>query len=262
MAHPEKTHPEKTGSHSMGDDRKIIVLTGASRGIGHATVEKFSSKGWRVITCSRHGFPENCPWEAGPEDHLQIDLSSETEIVRGTTELLDRLDGKPLHALVNNAGISPKSSSGKRLDTVNTTIEDWRHVYQVNVFAPIMLTQALVEPLTKGGGAVVNVTSIAGSRVHEFAGSAYATSKAALSALTREMASDFGKLGIRVNAIAPGEILTNILSPGSEEAILPQIPLGRFGTPDEVAETIYFLCSDKAKYMNGSEIHINGGQHV
>jgi NAD(P)-dependent dehydrogenase (short-subunit alcohol dehydrogenase family) len=116
--------------------------------------------------------------------------------------------------------------------------------------------------LTKGGGAVVNVTSIAGSRVHEFAGSAYATSKAALSALTREMASDFGKLGIRVNAIAPGEILTNILSPGSEEAILPQIPLGRFGTPDEVAETIYFLCSDKAKYMNGSEIHINGGQHV
>ncbi|MEK9925027.1 MAG: SDR family oxidoreductase, partial [Alphaproteobacteria bacterium] len=62
--------------------------------------------------------------------------------------------------------------------------------------------------------------------------------------------------------IAPGEILTNILSPGSEEAILPQIPLGRFGTPDEVAETIYFLCSDKAKYMNGSEIHINGGQHV
>ena len=65
-----------------------------------------------------------------------------------------------------------------------------------------------------------------------------------------------------MNAIAPGEIMTDILSPGSEEAILPQIPLGRFGTPDEVADTIFFLCSDAAQYLNGSEIHINGGQHV
>jgi len=246
----------------MNDDRKIIVLTGASRGIGHATVKRFSSEGWRVITCSRQGFPENCPWEAGPEDHLQIDLSSQDDVMRGTSELLDRLKGKPLHALVNNAGISPKSETGGRLDTMNTPMDAWHHVYQVNVFAPVMMTRALVEPLQRGKGAVVNVTSIAGSRVHDFAGSAYATSKAALSALTREMASDFGQLGIRVNAIAPGEILTDILSPGSEDAILPQIPLGRFGKPEEVAETIYFLCGDKAQYLNGSEIHINGGQHV
>ena len=109
---------------------------------------------------------------------------------------------------------------------------------------------------------MVNVTSIAGSRVHEFAGSAYATSKAALSALTREMASDFGKRGVRVNAIAPGEIKTDILSPDSEAAILPQIPMRRFGTADEVAETIFFLCSDQANYVNGAEIHVNGGQHV
>ena len=91
----------------MSDDRKIIVLTGASRGIGHATVKRFSMEGWRVITCSRYGFPENCPWEAGPEDHLQIDLESQEDVMRGAGELLDRLDGKPLHALVNNAGISP-----------------------------------------------------------------------------------------------------------------------------------------------------------
>ena len=92
--------------------------------------------------------------------------------------------------------------------------------------------------------------------------SAYATSKAALSALTREMASDFGPLGNRVNAIAPGEIKTDIISPESEKVIVPKIPLGRFGTPDEVAQTIYFLCSDMSDYLNGSEIHINGGQHV
>jgi NAD(P)-dependent dehydrogenase (short-subunit alcohol dehydrogenase family) len=246
----------------MNDDRKIIVLTGASRGIGHATVKRFSGEGWRVITCSRHGFPENCPWEAGPEDHLQIDLSNEADVLRGAAELLERLNGRPLHALVNNAGISPKPDDGTRLNTINTSMDVWRQVFQVNVFAPVMMTKALIEPLQRGSGAVVNVTSIAGSKVHDFAGSAYATSKAALSGLTREMAADFGRLGIRVNAIAPGEIMTDILTPGSEAAILPQIPLGRFGTPDEVAETIYFLCSDSAKYLNGSEIHINGGQHV
>lgn len=186
------------------DDRKILVLTGASRGIGHATVKRFSGAGWRVITCSRHGFPENCPWEAGPEDHLQIHLSSPDDVGRGAAELLTRLDGKPLHALVNNAAISPKTSKGSRLDCHQTPLDVWQHVYQVNVFAPVMLAQRLCDPLRQGRGSIVNVTSIAGSRVHEFAGSAYATSKAALSALTREMASDFGRLGIRVNAIAPG----------------------------------------------------------
>ena len=127
---------------------------------------------------------------------------------------------------------------------------------------PIFLAKNLKVHLEKGSGSIVNVTSIAGSRVHEFAGSAYATSKAALSALTREMASDFGPLGIRVNAIAPGEIKTDIITPGSEELIVPKIPLGRFGTPEEVAQTIYFLCSNMSDYLNGSEIHINGGQHV
>ncbi|NCW15593.1 MAG: SDR family oxidoreductase, partial [Rhodobacteraceae bacterium] len=110
------------------DDRKILVLTGASRGIGHATVKRFSGAGWRVITCSRHGFPENCPWEAGPEDHLQIDLSSPDDVGRGAAELLTRLDGKPLHALVNNAAISPKTSKGSRLDCHQTPLDVWQHV--------------------------------------------------------------------------------------------------------------------------------------
>jgi NAD(P)-dependent dehydrogenase (short-subunit alcohol dehydrogenase family) len=105
------------------------------------------------------------------------------------------------------------------------------------------------------------VSSIAGSRVHPFAGSAYATSKAALAALTREMATDFGPLGVRVNSISPGEIETSILSPGTEK-LIEQIPLHRLGQPDEVAKAIYFLCSDASSYVNGAELHINGGQHV
>ena len=246
----------------MDDMQKTMVLTGASRGIGHATVKRFSEAGWRIITCSRSPLHPSCPWDAGEENHLQIDLSSDADVARGVEELLTKLDGAPLHALVNNAGISPKDDDGARMDSVSTPLDTWQQVFQVNVFAPVMLARALIDPLQRGKGTVVNVTSIAGSRVHEFAGTAYATSKAALSALTREMASDFGKRGVRVNAIAPGEILTEILTPGSEEAMLPAIPMGRFGTSDEVAETIYFLCNESAGYINGAELHVNGGQHV
>ena len=247
----------------MSQDKiKNLVLTGASRGIGHATVKRFSTAGWRVITCSREKVPEKCPWSEGLHDHVQIDLESVENIVEGSKKIVEKLNGDPLHALVNNAGISPKGNKNKRLDTINTPLECWQQVFQVNFFAPILLAKNLKSSLQKEAGSIVNVTSIAGSRVHEFAGSAYATSKAALSALTREMAADFGPSVIRVNEIAPGEIKTDIITPESEEIIVPKIPLGRFGTPEEVAQTIYFLCSDMSHYLNGSEIHINGGQHV
>ncbi|MGB0180440.1 MAG: SDR family NAD(P)-dependent oxidoreductase [Candidatus Puniceispirillales bacterium] len=246
----------------QNSDKKTLVLTGASRGIGHATVKRFSEEGWRVITCSRHAFPENCPWPAGEEDHLQINLSDQNSIIAGIAELLERLDGQPLHALVNNAAISPKTPSGGRMDSKETPIEDWHEVFQVNFFAPIMLARGLADALIRGQGAIVNVTSIAGSKVHNFAGTAYATSKAALSSLTREMANDFGSMGVRVNAIAPGEIKTDMISDETETVILPDIPMNRLGTTKEVADSIYFLCSNEASYVNGAELHINGGQHV
>ena len=248
--------------YHMALSKPILVLTGASRGIGHATVKRFSEEGWRVITCSRHAFPDNCPWPAGAEDHLQIDLGNPISIENGVKELLDRLDGQPLNALVNNAGISPKLENQNRMDSLRTPMEVWHEVFQVNFFAPIMLARGLAESLKKGPGSIVNVTSIAGSRVHSFAGTAYATSKAALAALTREMASDFGPLGVRVNAIAPGEIRTNIISPETEKILAPEIPLRRLGTTTEVADTIFYLCSETAQYVHGAEIHINGGQHV
>jgi NAD(P)-dependent dehydrogenase (short-subunit alcohol dehydrogenase family) len=249
MAQPPSNQPRRT-----------LLLTGASRGIGHATVKRFSAAGWRVVTCSRHPFPENCPWEAGPEDHIQVDLADPEDTLAAIAEIKRRVHGE-LHSLVNNAGISPKLEGGKRLDTINTEYSVWQQVFQVNFFAPIMLARGLVHELETTKGSVVNVTSIAGSRVHPFAGSAYSTSKAALASLTREMAADFGRRGIRVNAIAPGEIDTAILSPGTEK-IVAQIPLHRLGTPDEVAKIIYVLCTDTSSYLNGAEIHINGGQHV
>lgn len=241
--------------------RKTLILTGASRGIGHATVKRFSSAGWRVITCSRTAFSEDCPWEAGPEDHVQLDLSDPEGLQTAIRDIRGRLDNGRLDALVNNAAISPKGSAGTRLGALDTDHALWSEVFQVNFFAPMMLARGMVEELTAARGAVVNVTSIAGGRVHPFAGAAYATSKAALAALTREMASDFGPLGVRVNAISPGEIETAILSPGTE-ALIEDIPLRRLGAPEEVAKAIYFLCSEQASYVTGSELHINGGQHV
>ncbi|HZT49621.1 MAG TPA: SDR family oxidoreductase [Hyphomicrobiaceae bacterium] len=244
--------------------KKTLILTGASRGIGHATVKRFASAGWRVITCSRHPFPENCPWEMGPEDHIQVDLSDPADTDRAIAEMRKRLtaQGSRLNALVNNAGISPKGEGGARLGAIETSLADWSHVFQVNFFAPIMLARGLMEELARARGAVVNVTSIAGGRVHPFAGAAYATSKAALAALTREMAADFGPRGIRVNAISPGEIDTAILSPGTDRIVREQIPLRRLGEPEEVAKAIYFLCTEQSSYVNGAELHIDGGQHV
>lgn len=246
---------------STNAERRTLLLTGASRGIGHATVKRFSSAGWRVIACSRQPFPEDCPWEAGRDDHVQVDLSDPNDTLRAVEDIRRRLTDGKLHALVNNAGVSPKGEGGSRLATIDTSVKDWYHVFQVNLFAPILLARGLINELTATRGAVVNVTSIAGSRVHPFAGAAYATSKAALQALTREMAADFGPAGIRVNAISPGEIDTAILSPGTEK-IVETLPLRRLGTPEEVAKAIYFLCTEQSSYVTGAELHINGGQHV
>ncbi len=247
----------------LQDPRPTLVLTGASRGIGHATVKRFSGAGWRIITCSRQPFSDKCPWPAGPEDHITVDLGDPENLGNAIAEIRGRLEanGSRLDALVNNAGISPKAEGGARLTSITTPMHAWRQVFQVNFFAPIMLARGLLKELAAAKGAVVNVTSIAGMRVHPFAGTAYATSKAALASLTREMAADFGPHGVRVNAIAPGEIDTAILSPGTEK-LIEDIPLRRLGAPSEVADTIFYLCSSQASYVNGAEIHINGGQHV
>lgn len=242
-------------------DRRTLLLTGASRGIGHATVKRFSSAGWRVITCSRQPFPEDCPWEAGEEDHVQVDLADPNNTIEAVAEIRRRLKAGRLEALVNNAGISPKGEGGARLDTLTTDLRTWGQVFHVNFFASVILARGLMAELAAAKGAIVNVTSIAGTRVHPFAGAAYATSKAALVALTREMAHDFGPLGVRVNAISPGEIETDILSPGTE-ALVDAIPLRRLGQPEEVARTIYYLCTPESSYVTGVEIGVNGGQHV
>lgn len=240
--------------------QRTLLLTGASRGIGHATVKRFSAEGWRVLTCSRHPFDQRCPWPGGADNHIQIDLADPNQTIEAIELIRGKLNGR-LEALVNNAGISPKAEDGGRLNTLDTDLRTWGHVFHVNFFASVVLARGLKEELAAAAGSVVNVTSIAGSAVHPFAGAAYSTSKAALKALTREMAHDFGPMGVRVNAIAPGEVETAILSPGTEK-IAEGLPLQRMGQPSEVADVIWFLCSDHSSYVTGTEIEVNGGQHV
>ena len=250
-----------TGAQSY-DNAPIVAVTGASRGIGHAIVRKFHSAGWEVFTLARTPFSKVCPWAEGIVKHIQVDLSDPQSVRDAVAELKGKLSGRPLAGLVNNAGISPKTAEGGRLDVTDTPVDTMLRVQMVNVVAPLMLCRDLLEPLAAAKGAVVNVTSIAGSQRHPYAGAAYAISKAALSALTRELAYELGDTGIRVNAVAPGEIATSILSPGTDKLVEEQVPLKRIGSPEEVADVVHFLCSDQASYVNGTEIPINGGQHL
>lgn len=241
--------------------RKTVILTGASRGIGHATVARFSAEGWRVISCSREDVPAHCRRDPNWTHHITADLSDPASRSAFVEEANRVLDGHPLHALINNAGVSPKTPIKERLGCLNGDIAGWYRVFELNFFAPLVLARGFAAPLARGKGAIVNVTSIAGHSVHAFAGSAYSTSKAALSALTREMAVEFAEIGVRVNAVAPGEIETAMTGP-EYDVLIPRIPLKRMGTPEEVAAVIYTLCGPDTGYVTGTEVFITGGQHL
>ena len=240
---------------------KTLILTGASQGIGHATVAYFSARGWRVITCARRDVPADCRRDPNWSHHIAADLSNKEDVQRFITEALAVLEGAPLQALVNNAGVSPKTPYKERLGCLNGDIEGWREVFELNFFAPLTLARGFAKPLARAKGAIVNITSIAGHYVHPFAGSAYSTSKAALSGLTREMAAEFAEIGVRVNAVAPGEIQTSMIQP-EYETLIPRIPMGRMGTAADVAGAIYYLVGDESGYVTGSEIFVTGGQHI
>lgn len=249
----------------MAEKRKTVVLTGASRGIGHATVQRFSDEGWRIISCSRDDIPEHCKRDPNWAFHFPTDLGETGAIDAFVTQANEFLSGDPIHALVNNAAVSPKTPYKERLGCLNGDIEGWREVFELNLFAPLILSRGFAAALRRGGkedgASIINITSIAGHAIHPFAGSAYSTSKAALSALTREMAVEFAQLGVRVNAVAPGEIETEMI--GAEyEPLINRIPMHRMGTPEEVAGCVYRLCTSDFGYVTGTEIFVTGGQHV
>jgi len=168
-----------------GSERPVVVLTGASRGIGRATVDLFRERGWRTLTVSRRAETD--------DTHIAADLADPTGIEALADAVRARLGDGKLHALVNNAGVSPKGPEGRRLGVEDADAEQWTDVLNVNLIAPALLSRALLPELIRARGAIVNITSIVGTRVHPFAGAAYAASKAGLAALTREMAREFAR---------------------------------------------------------------------
>jgi NAD(P)-dependent dehydrogenase (short-subunit alcohol dehydrogenase family) len=243
------------------DNRRTVIVTGASRGIGHATAKIFLERGWRILTCSREEAPPECKRDANWTLHIPTDLGDGGSLAHFIDAANETLAGGSLHALVNNAGMSPKTPTKERLGCLNGDLGAWRDVLEINFFAPLKLVRGFAAALHRGRGAVVNVTSIAGHAVHPFAGSAYSISKAALSALTRELAHECAALDVRVNAVAPGEIETDMIQP-EYEMLIPRIALERMGTPDDVARAIYYLCSEDSAYVTGSELWVTGGQHL
>ena len=245
----------------MEEDKKTVVVTGASRGIGHQTARLFLERGWKIITCSREEAPAECGRDPNWTCHIATDLGNVESVAEFIDQANQFLGDNPLHALVNNAGMSPKTPYKERLGCLNGDLDAWKDVFELNFFAPLRLSRGFAGALHRGKGAIVNVTSIAGHMIHPFAGSAYSISKTALSGLTREMANEFAELGVRVNAVAPGEIETEMVQP-EYEALIPRIPLGHMGTSSDVAKSIFYLASNDSSYITGTEVWVTGGQHM
>jgi meso-butanediol dehydrogenase / (S,S)-butanediol dehydrogenase / diacetyl reductase len=225
------------------------LVTGGAGGIGAATARRLAQEGARVLVADLNAPPEPLP--EGVVFHRCDVTSSEAAagMVAATVECFDRLD-----ILVNNAGV------GILAETPDVTDEQWRHLFAVNVDAVFYACRAAIPHLRKNGGAIVNVASISGL-LGDYGFTAYNASKGAIVNYTRALAMDHARDRIRVNAICPGFIAgTGLTQPISNpDAWTARIPLGRSGTPDEMAAVIAFLASEDAAYMTGAIVVADGG---
>lgn len=239
--------------------QKVALVTGAARGIGLATAKRFLAEGWRVALIDIDGdnLKRTVAALANPDVTLAIecDVSNPEHVERAfalTATRFGRLD-----ALVNNAGIAIFKP------ILKVTYEDWSRVLAVNLTGPFLCTQAAA-PLMRdgGGGAIVNITSISGLRASTLR-TAYGTSKAGLAHLTKQQAVELASLNIRVNAVAPGPVDTAMAkavhTPEIRADYHDHMPLNRYGLEEELAETIFFLCSPRASYITGQVIAVDGG---
>ena len=238
---------------------KVALVTGAARGIGLASAQWFLGHGYAVALLDIDAVTLHAAAAAlAPADRV-LALPADVRDPQQVTQALAAVQARfgRLDALVNNAGIAVF----KPLQ--DTRFDEWRDVLATNLDGPFLCTQAAVPlMLQHGGGAVVNIASISGLRASTLR-VAYGTSKAALIHLTKQQAAELGDVGIRVNAIAPGPVDTAMAKLVHSAAIRrdyhDSIPLGRYGTPEEIATGIGFLCSDAASYINGQTLAVDGG---
>ena len=238
---------------------KVALVTGAARGIGLASAQWFLDHGYAVALLDIDSATLQTAVAAlVPAERvlaLPADVRDAQQVARAVAVVEARF-GR-LDALVNNAGIAVFKP------LLDTAFDEWRDVMATNLDGPFLCTQAAAPLMLRGcGGAVVNIASISGLRASTLR-VAYGTSKAALIHLTKQQAAELGDIGIRVNAIAPGPVDTAMAKLVHSAAIRRDyhdtIPLGRYGTPEEIAAGIGFLCSDAASYINGQCLAVDGG---
>jgi NAD(P)-dependent dehydrogenase (short-subunit alcohol dehydrogenase family) len=239
--------------------QKVALVTGAARGIGLAVAKRFLAEGWRVALLDIEGalLDGAIAGLANPEATMALhcDVSDATAITRALAAV-ERRFGR-LDALVNNAGIAVFAP------LLETSDSDWKRVLEVNLTGPFLCAKAAV-PLMRehGGGAIVNITSISAVRASTLR-SAYGTSKAGLAHLTKQLAVELASLGIRVNGVAPGPVETAMAkavhTPEIRADYHDAIPLNRYGLEEELAEAVFFLCSDRASYITGQILAVDGG---
>jgi NAD(P)-dependent dehydrogenase (short-subunit alcohol dehydrogenase family) len=244
---------------SEASSSRVAIVTGGARGIGLACARWFLARGWRValVDVDAATLAATEATLALPDRVLAVraDVSRPDEVAamaRAVEARFGRID-----ALVNNAGVAVF----KRI--LDTTWEEWRHVLGTNLDGAFLCTQACAPVMLRhGGGAVVNIASISGLRASTMR-VAYGTSKGALIHLTKQQAIELGDAGIRVNCVAPGPVDTEMAKLVHTVAIRSDyhdtIPLNRYGTTEEIAEAVGFLCSPAASYINGQTLAVDGG---
>jgi len=245
----------------MDFQKKVVIITGAASGMGAASAKAFAEAGARVVIVDLNGpLANKVAADIGAPEPIVGDVSDSAfcdQVVRGTVERFGRVD-----VLVNCAGIIYRAAGYATAD------EDWRRVMAVNVDGVFFMSRAAVAPMEKqGSGAIINFGSIWGD-VGAAGVAAYCASKGAVHNLTRAMALDHARDGIRINAVCPGEVNTPMLasgrpSPPSTEDLKKlgetMIPMGRLADPVEIARVVLFLASDDASYMTGSLVVVDAG---
>ncbi len=239
---------------------KVVLITGSTRGIGKAIAVAFAKEGATVVITGRNKetaeiVAENIKNEFGVDTYgFQLDLSGD---IKNVWKDIEKTVGK-VDILVNNAGIT------KDTLFIRMKEKDWEDVLNVNLTGTFKITQLAVKGMIKKKwGRIINITSIVG-----FTGNVgqvnYSTTKAGLVGFTKSLSKELAPRNITVNAVAPGFIetdMTDVLPTEIKENYLKQIPLGRFGQPEDVANVVLFLASEKASYITGEIIHVNGGMY-
>jgi 3-oxoacyl-[acyl-carrier protein] reductase len=239
---------------------RIALVTGASRGIGRAIALTLAQRGAKVI-----GSATTEAGAAGIRDALAplggagVVLNvTDGAALDAAVESIVKQHGA-LHLLVNNAGITRDNLAMRMKD------EDWDAVQDTNLKAVFRASRAVMRAMMKQRfGRIVNITSVVGASGNPGQAN-YAAAKAGVAGMTRALARELGSRNITVNCVAPGFIatdMTDALPEAQKAALLAQIPLGRLGTPEEIAATVAFLCSDEAGYITGAELHVNGGMFM